>query len=43
MSEAVLSGPALNPETGIHWRLEGDPKRMDLIERPLQIKVVPVP
>jgi len=43
MAEAILAGPALNPETNIHWRLEGDPKRMDLIERPLQIKVVPVP
>jgi hypothetical protein len=38
MSEVTLVG-TLNAETNIHWRLEGNPEHMDLVERPVQITV----
>lgn len=38
MYEVLLAG-TLNTETTIHWRLEGDPEHMDLVERPIQITV----
>lgn len=41
MSEVTLVG-TLFSETNIHWRLEGNPEHMDLVERPVQITVTAV-
>lgn len=38
MSQVRLDFALLN-ETNLHWRMEGSPQHMDLIERPLQITI----
>lgn len=40
MSQVRLDFTLLN-ETNLHWRMEGSPQHMDLIERPLQITITP--